>query len=128
VHDSDAHFLPGLLAISGDGARIMHRRDVYQEGQYIGSLQAVSHPYLAPALTRAGGRAVVLQPDTDTLSLYDLTHGPNFAKITDVSVLGDVGYANRIALLPNDRVAFLFTSLTSIGGNTTFRLYVRNLP
>jgi hypothetical protein len=128
VHDSDAHFLPGLLAISGDGARIMHRRDVYQEGQYIGSLQAASHPYLAPALTRAGSRAVVLQPDTDTLSLYDLTHGPNFAKITDVSVLGDVGYANRIALLPNDRVAFLFTSLTSIGGNTTFRLYVRNLP
>ena len=129
VHDPELYFLPGLVAISGEGDHIMHRSDVYQAGVYFGSLQGVSHPYLSPALTRHGDRALVLEPDTHTLSLFDLSSGPDFPLITDVAVLpDDVGYANRMMILPDDRVAFVFAVLSSVSGVNTFKLYVRNLP
>lgn len=126
VHDPDTYFLFGLIAISGDGMRLMHKGDVYHDGAYIGSVSP-AHPYMAPALTRRGDRAVVLNPDNDTLSLYDLNGGPSFAKIADITLPGDIGYANRLALSPNDRVVFAF-AVTSASGINAYRLYVRNLP
>jgi hypothetical protein len=128
VHDPDTYFLPWLVSIDGDGRRVMHRQDVYEDETYIGSLPGTWDPYMSPALYRKGDRAVVLDPQTDVLSLYDLTSPPTFTKVTDLATLDDVAGANRIRLLPNDRTAFVFTVLLGPSSTYLFRMYVRNLP
>jgi hypothetical protein len=101
---------------------------VYEDETYIGSLPGTWDPYMSPALYRKGDRAVVLDPQTDVLSLYDLTSPPTFTKVTDLATLDDVAGANRIRLLPNDRTAFVFTVLLGPSSTYLFRMYVRNLP
>ena len=129
-HDPQTYFLAWNLAISGDGHRMMHRQDVYEDGQYLGSIQGLTSSLLSPALTTAGERAVVLDPDSDTLALFDLGDGPDFPKIGDIATFpDDVGGGIRVALLPDASVAFAFTTTFSSGGNISgFKLYVRNLP
>lgn len=128
VHDPETYFLAPLLALSGDGRRIMHRADVYEDAQYIGSLQGTTSGLLSPALTSTGDRAVVLNPDTNIVSLFDLSSGPNFPKITDVATLpADVG-SGRVVVLPGDNAAAVFTTTFPPSGGYGFRLYVRNLP
>ena len=127
VHASDTYFLAPLLALSSDGHRFMHREDVYEDGQYIGSVQGSGNSLAVPALTTSGDRAVVLNPDTGALELFDLSSGPSFPKLGDVATLPDPGIG-RVALLPDDSVAFAFMVTTTIGGVSSFKLYVRNLP
>jgi hypothetical protein len=125
--DPQTWFLSWNLAISGDGERVMHRQDVYQGGQYIGSIHGLTDTMITPALTKAGDRAVVLDPQSDVLALFDLSAGPNFPKIGDLATLDDTVGQSRIVLLPDDSVAFAFTVI-STGVATDFKLYVRNLP
>jgi hypothetical protein len=128
VHDPATYFVAPLLALSGDGHRFMHRQDVYQDAQYIGSLQGSPDALVNPALTTAGERALILNPDTDVLELFDLGSGPSFPKLGDVATLPDDVGAGRVLLLPDDRVAFAFTTTLGPSGVSGYKLYVRNLP
>jgi hypothetical protein len=128
VHDPGTYFIAHLLALSGDGHRFMHSQDVYEDAQYIGSVQTSASSLVNPALTTSGHRAVVLNPDTDVLELFDLGNGPSFPKLGDVATLPDDVGAGRILLLPDDRVAFAFTTTLGPGGVSGYKLYVRNLP
>jgi len=127
VHDPETYFLAPLLALSGDGHRFMHREDVYENGQYIGTVQGSGNPLATPTLTTVGDRAVVLNPDTGELELFDLSNGPNFPKLDDVATLPDAGIG-RLTLLPDDSVVFAFMVKADLSSHFTFKLYVRNLP
>jgi hypothetical protein len=130
VQDPDTYMFSWNIAISDDGHRMMHRRDVYEDGQYVGSVSAsLTNAFISPALTHDGEHAVIFDPDTHVLALYDLGTGPNFPKIGDIDTLPDSTRAQtRIALLPDDSVAFTFTTLLGQNGVTGYSLYVRNLP
>jgi hypothetical protein len=129
IHDPETYFLSWYLGISGNGQRVMHGADVYDGGQYIGTLQDMLPLRPNPALTWDGSRAVVFNTNTNTLSVFDLTSGPNFPLVTNVMTPPDtIGTANVLRLLPNDSVAFLFSIRYVSQDNYVFKAYVRNLP
>jgi hypothetical protein len=82
----------------------------------------------AAAAVVAADRRMTMTMSVRHLSLFDLTSGPDFPLMQHVDVLDDAGYANRMTILPDDRVAFVFSISTNISGVDTFKLYVRNLP
>jgi hypothetical protein len=90
-------------------------------------VQGSGNPLATPTLTTVGDRAVVLNPDTGELELFDLSNGPNFPKLDDVATLPDAGIG-RLTLLPDDSVVFAFMVKADLSSHFTFKLYVRNLP
>jgi hypothetical protein len=128
VHDPNTYFLPGFLSISGDGQRFMHGADVYDAGQYIGSLQHAGTDYFHPALTYDGTRAVAFDRNTHRLSVFDLTDGPNFPAVTELLTINPINVGSTLKLLPNDRVALFFTVHYNSPQPNVFRAYIRNLP
>lgn len=75
IVDFQTWLLSWNLAISGDGRRVMHRQDVYEDGEYIGSISGLTDTLISPALTTAGDRALVLDPLTDVVALFVSTAG-----------------------------------------------------
>jgi hypothetical protein len=133
------HSAPGYLrsnlAVSGNGARALHRADLY-DGQmnYVGSLEGIADPNeMVPGLDSRGTRAVVLDTTQDALVLYDLTRGgPTFPRVGSPMPLASDLWPNDgvVIVSPMDSAAFAFTT-TALDTATNLyahRLYVRVLP
>jgi hypothetical protein len=124
-NDTSTNFTRSNLASSGDGMFAMHREDIYENIyhdrlSYVGSLPVISGANLMPALSRYGTRAVVLDPDTDTLSLFDVA---GLTLIQDIDTFTSDVLGGQLMFLPDDSTVFSFTQTS--GG---YRLYVRGLP
>lgn len=132
VNDSGTYFLRANLAISGDGSRFMHRGDVYNGNrQYVGSLQGAGGPYLTPAVSRQGTRAVVYDSDSDELTLFDISTGNSFPALGVIDTLPEEVQSLQLGYHPDDAAVWMWGAVRM--GNPSnptweYRLFVREVP
>jgi hypothetical protein len=126
LHDWETHFNRTNLAISGDGSRLMHRQDVYNNSyQYVGSV-APRNIWFLPALSWRGTRAAIYNNDTDELTLYDVSTDNNFSSLGVIDTFSADSVALQLMYHPTDAALFVWGGSTAPGAN--YRLFVRELP
>jgi hypothetical protein len=117
------------LAISGNGRRVLHRSDLYDEElRYLGTLSGVGDPNgIVPGLNRDGTRSVVLDASADAIVVNDLT-APGFpVAAPPIPLPNDPQDDSVMVVSPNGSTAFAFTT-SRVFVFTFHALYVRALP